>query len=413
MIIPKNDKLVLGYHTGWANDSLCKYYNWKALDILVYFGYEADYQTGKAKNIYRWNTTSVIDSARNNGVKTQLLVALMSSFENKSLLENPAICDTLILDLIEKVKYRNSNGISVDFESIPQSQKENFVKFLTKLRNKMTELLGKESILSIAAPAVDWNKSWDYKAISEIVDYVVMMGYDYSYSGSPNAGAVAPLEGNYYNVTKSINDILSSGCKFDKLLLGTPWYGYMWKVEDMQWGSNTLSRGTAYTYSYIKQLMKEYDAEFDTYTKTKKMRYSDSANFYQLWFDDSLTLSLKYDLVNEKNIAGIAIWAINYARQEQDLWLGILDKFSMKNNIAFNHNEIKYTIQDNKIKLINDLNISKIIIFDMLGKDISDNFKLDLWNKNIEIKSSYNRNQVIIIQINDDMNNKYLIKMLI
>lgn len=52
-----------------------------------------------------------------------------------------------------------------------------------------------------------------------------MIGYDYAGSKAPNAGAVAPLNGGWANVTSSVVAYLAAKVPPDRLPLGVPVYG--------------------------------------------------------------------------------------------------------------------------------------------------------------------------------------------
>ena len=57
----------------------------------------------------------------------------------------------------------------------------------------------KDPIITMATPAIDWSNAWDYESLAEITDGLFIMGYNYFYSGSSNAGPVAPLGGYFYD----------------------------------------------------------------------------------------------------------------------------------------------------------------------------------------------------------------------
>ena len=367
----KSDKIVLGYHPAWVNDAAIERYDWSVLDVAVYYGFEVNPNNGTAYSTYKWNETKLIEIAHENKAKVQLLAAL-SGDDNSVLLSNYLVCDTLIDNLINCVKLRNADGISIDFEALPTSQKANFVRFLTSLRKAMNEQLGDSSLLTVAGPAVDWRESWDFPAISDIVDYIVLMGYDYHWASSENAGAVAPMGDSYWNVISSTEEYINQKVDKAKLLLGVPWYGYNWLVESEKWGATTLASAKSYQYSGAKKLAQQYGSELDSATKSIKVRYQDDTlAWHQLWFDDSLSLSYKYDLVNDKEIAGIGIWAIGYEGDNPEMWQSIANKFkrnSLMEEFAQTSTTILRQISDNDYLLDAQYKISAINIIDNLGR---------------------------------------------
>ena len=103
---------------------------------------------------------------------------------------------------------QNADGIDINFELLPQDQKENLVIFMEGLSATLNMVID-NPILTMATPAIDWNDAWDYNQLASIVDGLFIMGYNYFYSGSTSAGPVSPLGGYLYDIDFTINDYLS------------------------------------------------------------------------------------------------------------------------------------------------------------------------------------------------------------
>ncbi len=54
--------------------------------------------------------------------------------------------------------------------------------------------------------------------------------------------------------------------------------------------------------------------------------YQDDGATYQIHYEDSRSLSLKLDLVNQSALGGVAIWALGYETPYQELWQTIAAK---------------------------------------------------------------------------------------
>jgi spore germination protein YaaH len=50
----------------------------------------------------------------------------------------------------------------------------------------------------------------------------------------------------------------------------------------------------------------------------------------QLWYDDSISLSHKYDWVKNKKLSGVGIWALGYDHGDTELWELLANKFGEK-----------------------------------------------------------------------------------
>ena len=51
------------------------------------------------------------------------------------------------------------------------------------------------------------------------------------------------------------------------------------------------------------------------------------SNWQQCWYDDSLSISTKYQYAKENSLAGVGIWALGYDDNSDQLWGSIADQF--------------------------------------------------------------------------------------
>ncbi len=325
-VVPLTHK-VYGWHPYWAPESAYLSYDYSALTHIAYFSYEVDTATGGYMTLRGWNTTPVIDYAHQRGVKVTLTVTNFGAARNTELLSDTVKQTLLITTVVQQLKARNGDGVNFDFETVPAAQKANMVDFCRRaVRMIKKELPAAE--ISLATPAVDWSSAWDYHSLAGICDYLIIMGYNYYWSGSATAGPVAPLTGETQNVTRSIDTYLNAGVPPEKLLLGVPWYGYDWPVVSNERKAATTGTGTSRIYRAAEVLAELHGREFDQTTGVPRVSYMAGTDWRQLWYDDSLSLSLKYDLVKTKRLAGIGIWALSYEADRKELWRSIKASFS-------------------------------------------------------------------------------------
>ncbi len=318
---------VLGWHPYWASSAAYLSYDYNYLSRIAYFSYEVDTANGGYTSIHDWNSTPIIDYAHQKGTKVLLTVTNFGTSKNTKLLSDTIRQKFLISTLISLLKLRKGDGVNFDLESVGSSQRSNLVKFINlAVKSIKAELPAAE--ISMATPAVDWNGSWDLKTLSELCDYLIVMGYDYYWSGSATAGPVAPLESENYNVTRTVDTYLSAGVDPQKLLLGVPWYGYDWPVVNNYRKASATGTATARIYTAARQQAKTSGYIFDQLTKVPWVKYTSSSTWRQLWYDDTLSLSLKYNLVSAKNLAGIGIWALSYEGGSGEIWRNIRNGFS-------------------------------------------------------------------------------------
>ena len=92
--------------------------------------------------------------AHEHGTEVVLCVTLFNTNDLITLLSNPSYRTNLINNLLYQVQAGNADGVNVDFESFPASQKENMVTFISDLTSAFhTEIPGSQ--VTLAMPAVD------------------------------------------------------------------------------------------------------------------------------------------------------------------------------------------------------------------------------------------------------------------
>ena len=324
-------KRVFGYHPYWSGN-VWQNYQWDLLSDLCYFSYEVNPNTGEAITVRDWATAPVIDTALARGVKVHLCVTLFSG--HAAFFGNPQARQTLTTNLIELVMLREAHGINLDFEAVPSSQQAGLTSYITELSQALHSVLP-QAELSIAAPAVNWNNTFDLPTIAPWLDLIMVMAYDFYWDGSDLAGPVSglwPLTSSFnYGVNRSLSYYQSMGIPESKLLLGLPYYGREWPVTSNTLPASTIGRGVAVTYKNIQGNPYSYNAEnyYWDYRSYNPYYSYFTSQWWQCFFDDERSLGAKYDLVNRRGIGGIGIWALGYDNGYSELWKLIEQKFTL------------------------------------------------------------------------------------
>ncbi len=316
---------VFGYLPYWKYSS---YYtlDFDLLTTIAYFSTELG-TDGSIINDYDWPASGLISVAHQHGVRVVLCATLFGSNDLTTFLSSSSARTNCIINLLNRVKSANADGINIDFEAMPSSQRSNLVSFMEELADSFRMNID-DAHISMATPAVDWSNAWNYRELAEICDALFIMGYDYHWSGSDVSGPVSPLSDGTYNIQYTIDDYLSkTNNNREKIILGLPYYGYEWQTVSSNPGANTTATGEAKTYTTAEQNAANYG----------KLRYADSripwycyqtSSWYQCWYDDSLSLALKYNYAKSVNLCGIGIWALTYDGSRSELWDAIGSAFS-------------------------------------------------------------------------------------
>jgi spore germination protein YaaH/PKD repeat protein len=326
------NKIVFGWHPYWSN-GLEANYDWSLISDLSYFCYTVDAATGNATTTNSWSTANVVTQALSHGVRVNLCVTLFSN--HATFFGSSSAQQTLINNLISLVQARGANGVNIDFEGLPSSQKTNFTNFMMNLCNAFHSQISGSQV-SVCLYAVDWSTVFDIATLKDYIDLFCIMGYDYYYGGSTTAGPSSPLyslTSSYdYNVTKSITYYLAAGVPANKLVLGLPYYGEEWATSASTVPSSATGTGSSKIYNTVRNNSSGYytpaNWHFNTNSYVPYFAYNNGSSWYQCWIDNAYSLGKKMELVWKRGIAGIGIWALGYDDGYPDLWNKISEKLT-------------------------------------------------------------------------------------
>ena len=214
--------------------------------------------------------------------------------------------------MVNFLKNNSFDEINIDLEGVNKNNKENFLKFIEKLADKMGVLNYR---LGISIPAktenhVDtgWAGAYDYERLGRLVDKVIIMAYDYHWPGGP-AGPIAPLSWVYDVIDYVIMQISNK-----KIYIGVPFYGYDWIINK----ENKKAKGLS--YHQIMKLKEKYDGtiEWDQESETPYYCYESEDEKHEVWFENINSILKKLDLMNKFQIKGAAFWRLGL--EPPELW---------------------------------------------------------------------------------------------
>ncbi|MDO9574905.1 MAG: glycosyl hydrolase family 18 protein, partial [bacterium] len=300
--------------------------NYDLISTIAYFGVELN-SSGGITYYHSWPTYDLVDLAHQNGVKVVLVGICFNSDQIHSLVTDSSATLNAINNLLEQVELGSADGVNIDFE-LPRSADSSHVTAFMSALSDTFHAHNPEYSVTICVTAVNWSNRFQCRQLARATDGLFIMGYDYHWSGSTNSGAVSPLTGGTYNVANTVNYYLSeTDYDTSKLILGVPYYGYDWPTAGSEPGSQTQGTGSAKIYSVAEPEANSYGKLWDNSSQTPWYRYSEGSQWHQCWYDDSTSLGLKYDLVNNKNLKGTGMWALSYDGDRSELWGAIYSHF--------------------------------------------------------------------------------------
>ncbi|ACL70913.1 glycosyl hydrolase family 18 protein [Halothermothrix orenii] len=201
--------------------------------------------------------------------------------------------------------------INVDLEGVKVSYKKNLTLFIKELSSVLKE---KGYHLTISIPArtentkdYSWSGAYDYGKLGLFVDGVIIMAYDYHWSGGP-PGPVSPLPW-----VRDVLDYAIIEIPATKIFLGLPFYGYDWELNQ-----DKPARGLS--HHQIFYLIKEYDSqvEWDQEFNSPYFRYKQDGKWHEVWFENKTSLAKKIKLAEDFQINGVAFWRLGL--EDKNFW---------------------------------------------------------------------------------------------
>jgi spore germination protein YaaH len=334
---PKRE--VFGFLPYWMIEEESKI-TYTGLTTISFFGLEMDgggnivtrYQSGAADEGWlMWNDRAIdaaIARARRLKIKTHITLKAFNNENIEHLVTSDAAQKTFISNTIHLVNSKALDGVTLDFEYVgtPSTKvTDNFTRFITNLKAEMKRQIP-EATLSLATyVSAGANPGlFDLEPLSPHVDDFIIMGYDFhTPKGAP--GPVAPMEGtvSLRGFTQSYLDKVPP----EKLILALAHYGYDWPVNN---DKSPVGDAEMLSYAEVAALAKTHTLSWDTTAKTPYFTYVDPLTSQNrvVHFENTRSLGLKYDYINEKNLKGVGIWALGYDGLNNDLRSLLLQKFA-------------------------------------------------------------------------------------
>ena len=337
-------------------------WNFDLLSTVAYFGlhvlWDGSFQNDAGLSV--WNSsqlTSLVQVAHAHGTKVVLTIIngdASGTYPN-------AMCDALrhtsttVKNTVAQVKAKGVDGVNVDYESVNQACNTSDPSWarhaLTSFVKSLRASLGSSYYLSVdtySGAAGDPAGFFDVPGLNPSVDSFFVMAYDMEYSNYYRAptkcgkfclGPTSPLTTYYYNDTKVMAQY-SATVTPAKVIFGVPYYGrkacvgsstveYQHPTSDVIADTYLDASGEA-TDPSVKA--GSYVIHRDANDPAGKERWDTwySTKFgctRQLFWDDAVSLGLKYDLANRDGLRGVGIWTLNYGGGATELWSALASHF--------------------------------------------------------------------------------------
>ncbi|MBC8081291.1 MAG: glycoside hydrolase family 18 protein [Gorillibacterium sp.] len=257
-------------------------------------------------------------------VVTNLQNAQFSSELGRIILNDQAVQNRLLENIISQAKRLGFRDIHFDFEFLRPEDREAYNAFLRKAADRIhregfllsTALAPKTS----ATQTGPWYTAHDYKVHGQVADFVIIMTYEWGYSGGP-AQAVSPIGPVRQVLEYAITEIPAA-----KIMMGQNLYGYDWTLPFVAGGAyaRALSPQAAIDLARNERVAIQYDYR----VQAPHFNYRDEAGKeHKVWFEDARSIQAKFNLIKELGLRGISYWKLGLPFPQN--WLLIQENFNV------------------------------------------------------------------------------------
>lgn len=201
--------------------------------------------------------------------------------------------------ILDYVARNNFAGISLDYEAIPDQSRPAFTLFIKEIYQTFHP---QGLLVSVNLPLDD--QDFDFAAISESADFVILMAYDQNtpYGANPPG----PIAGQKW-VADSLK-IKTGQIPVEKIVLSLGNYGYDWPDANFN-----ASQGKDWTFAQIMDLVREKQLKIsmDADSLNPRFDYNDeNGNPRHVWLLDSITTYNQARMANSLGIFSFALWRL-------------------------------------------------------------------------------------------------------
>ena len=273
------------------------------LTYLMPFAYEIL----RDGSLTEMNWGKLSDVAKSHQVETAIVITNIENGAFSDTLAHTIFTDeqvkqTVYKQAVAQANARGTTHIHTDFEYIAKEDRENYVAFLKGLKEFAKGFMISSSLAPKTGADLKgkWYEAIDYRAIGEVVDFVVIMTYEWGYSGGPPM-AVSPI-----GPVRKVLEYAKTEIDSRKIMMGQNLYGYDWTLPYKP--GNPFAK--AVSPQRALQIAKERNVaiEYDQIAQAPFFHYWKDGKEHEVWFEDARSIQAKFKLLKELKLLGISYW---------------------------------------------------------------------------------------------------------
>jgi len=300
----------------------------KAAPFLTYLA-PFSYQIQRDGTLKEPTLNNFPDIAQMNNVTLMLVVTNLEEGQfsadlGRIILTDEEVQNRLLDNLVRIAQTHDFKDIHFDLEFLPPELKENYNNLLRAAKERFSReglLLSTALAPKTSADQVGpWYEAHDYRVHGEIADFVVIMTYEWGYSGGPPM-AVSPI-----GPVRQVLEYALSEMPAYKIMMGQNLYGYDWTLPYVPGGpyAKSLSPQRAIEIA----LEHGVEIQYDTVSQAPYFEYTDAeGRDHIVWFEDARSIQAKFNLVKELDLRGVSYWKLGLSFPQN--WLLIEQNFNI------------------------------------------------------------------------------------
>ena len=242
-----------------------------------------------------------------------------------SIFTDKAASRRLVQNVLNTMKSKGFKALNIDFEHIRQEDRDLYNGFLETIipavRNAgypVSTALAPKTSDEQAGP---WHGAHDYKKHGELADFVILMTYEWGWSGGPPM-AVSPIP-----QVRQVLDYATSVIPREKIIMGAPLYGYDWTLPYKKGGP--WAKRIAPQEAADLAIKEGVAVKFDNEAQAPYYRYTDdNGKEHEVWFENEQSMQAKFNLIKEYRLRGIAYWVLGEPFPQN--WTLLRDNFYIR-----------------------------------------------------------------------------------
>ncbi|HUP28033.1 MAG TPA: glycosyl hydrolase family 18 protein [Chloroflexia bacterium] len=305
------------------------------------------------------NEARVTTLLKQAGVKNLPMVQNSAQYNDFTpALSDPGKQASLVDQLERLVEANGYDGITIDFEGVNATDRPALTAFMGALYARFHPK-GKLVAMAVAAKTTDsgtgWSAPYDYDALASVLDYMLVMAYDYHWSTS-EPGAVAPINSLRRTAAYTVEHVPAK-----KVIWGVGVYGYDWERKGVPTltatrtpsgtppttSTPTMTRtptmtptrpgpgtptvtpapaGKAEYRSYAEAMSaagtQGAQSGYDATAEAPWVMYYRDGRQREIWFENRRSFDVKMGLIERYGMAGFGIWRLG--QEDPKVWETII-----------------------------------------------------------------------------------------